>query len=218
MKTAMILAAGRGERLKPFTHSLPKALSLVHNTPLIEHHVKNLAKAGYEKIVINHAYLGGMIRQYLGNGERWGLQIEYSPEPPGGLETGGGIVNALPLLGKEPFLVINGDILTNYPFADSAIATPYLAHLVLVKRPKYQSKGDFGLLTTRLVENETQEYTFTGIAYYHPDVFNSLRVGRFSLTPILRQLVQKQQVLGELFEGKWIDIGTPERLAQANQS
>ncbi|WP_133131157.1 N-acetylmuramate alpha-1-phosphate uridylyltransferase MurU [Legionella yabuuchiae] len=218
MKTAMILAAGRGERLKPFTLSQPKALSLIQGTPLIEYHVRNIANAGYENIVINHAHLGGMIRQHLGNGSRWGINIVYSPEPPGGLETGGGVVNALPLLGSDPFLVVNGDILTDYNFEDLIMTKSYLAHLVLVNKPEYKTNGDFGLSAPPLVNNENPTYTFTGIACYHPEVFRTLSVGRYSLTPILRQLTQAKKVSGEFYKGRWMDIGTPGRLELANKT
>lgn len=217
MKTAMILAAGRGERLRPITDLCPKALCLVHSKPLIEYHIENLAKAGFTRIVINHAYLGGQIRQSIGTGKRFAVEIIYTPEPPGGLETGGGIVNALPFLGSEPFLVVNADIYTDFDFK-LAMNQSHLAHLILVKTPDYKLHGDFGLTHEKLVENSNREYTFPGIGIYRPELFSQCRIGRYSLTPLLRKLAEDKQVSGEVFDGQWIDIGSMERLALANSS
>ncbi|WP_133128649.1 N-acetylmuramate alpha-1-phosphate uridylyltransferase MurU [Legionella nagasakiensis] len=217
MHTAMILAAGRGERLNPITETMPKALCIVHHIPLIEHHIINLAKAGFQRIIINHAYLGGKIRQHLGNGAHWDVRILYSPEPPGGLETGGGIVNALPLLGNHPFLVVNADIFTDYSFSSLALPPKQLAHLVLVNKPFYYQHGDFGLSTLQYLENENRQYTFAGIACYHPHAFKHGHPGRYSLTPLLRDLAKHKKASGEIHRGKWIDIGSPERLQQANR-
>lgn len=216
MKTAMILAAGRGERLRPITDSIPKALCTVHGTPLIEYHVVNLAKAGFEKIVINHAYLGGKIRQYLGNGRRWGIEICYSPEPPGGLETGGGIFNALPLLGLEPFVTVNADIITDYDFKTMKLPPTSLVHLVLINKPAYFSQSDFGLSTSFQLNNDHREYTVAGITCYHPNVFSQCEPGRYSVVPLWRQLAAANQATGEVFLGQWLDIGTPQRLRLAN--
>ncbi|AHE65948.1 N-acetylmuramate alpha-1-phosphate uridylyltransferase MurU [Legionella oakridgensis] len=216
MHIAMILAAGRGERLKPITDTQPKALCLVHDVPLIEHHVMNLAKAGFQQIIINHAYLGGKIRQHLGNGARWNVNITYSPEPSGGLETGGGIMNALPLLGHEPFLVVNADIFTDYPFGSLALPSQRLAHLVLINKPLYYQQGDFGLSSRQQLENKNRQYTFAGIACYHPEAFKHCQPGRYSLTPLLRELTEHNKASGEIYTGKWIDIGSPERLQLAN--
>ena len=218
MKTAMILAAGRGKRLRPLTDIRPKALCIVHDRPIIDYHVTNFAAAGVERLVINHAYLGGQIRHYLGNGSRFGIEICYSPEPPGGLETGGGIVNALPLLGKEPFLVVNADIVTDYNFASLKLPANSLAHLVLVNQPFYLSRADFGLSKASLVENENRRYTFPGIACYHPEFFKDCKIGRYSVTPLLRKFTAEERVTGELYMGKWIDIGSYEQLALANGS
>jgi len=217
MKTAMILAAGRGERLKPVTEWIPKAMCLVKGMPLIEHHVGNLAKAGFERLVINHAYLGDQIRRHLGNGSRWNVEICYSPEAPGGLETGGGIVNALPLLGDTPFLTVNADIYTDFAFDRLQLAEQSLVQLLLVKNPPHNSQGDFGLSQGRVL-NQKRNYTFAGVACYHPDVFASCSIGRYSMTPILRSLAEQNQIGGSLFDGMWIDIGTVERLRFANQS
>lgn len=218
MKTAMILAAGRGERLRPLTDNRPKALCTVQGIPLIEYHVIHLARAGIRHIVINHAYLGGQIRQHLKNGARFGVNIEYAPEPPGGLETGGGVVNALPLLGDEPFLTVNADILTDYDFSTLALPTHRQAHLVLTPKPEYSQTGDFGLSEDGLLLNESKPYTFTGIACFRPELFQTQRWGRFSLTPLLRQLANQQQASAEVFFGRWFDIGSLARLENASQA
>lgn len=217
MKVAMILAAGRGERLRPITDSRPKALCTVHNVPLIEYHVDRLAAAGFERLVINHAYLGGQIRHHLGTGERFGVEICYSPEPPGGLETGGGIFNALHLLGKEPFLTVNADIVTDFNFDLLKLPSNSIAHLVLIDKPSYLQKADFGLSKDARLENINPKYTFPGIACYDPEFFKGCKIGRYSLTPMLRQYAEGGRITGELYTGKWLDIGSPERLALANE-
>lgn len=217
MKTAMILAAGRGERLRPLTASRPKALCLVNHIPLIDYHVANLAKAGFDHVVINLAYLGGQIRQHLGNGARWGLCIDYSPEPPGGLETGGGIVNALTLLGAQPFLTVNADIFTDYPFGSFQLPDTSMAHLVLVKKPSYFHQGDFGLINHNQLANTPKLYTFTGIAAYRPAFFANMKQGRYSVSPIIRERTVDGLITAECYQGQWLDIGSPERLLFANK-
>ena len=212
MKTAMILAAGRGERLRPLTDVTPKALSKVHGIPLIEHHVINLARAGFNHIIINHAYLGGQIRQHLGNGTRFGIDIVYSPEPPGALETGGGIVNARPLLGDAPFVTVNADIYTDYDFKELALPSNSLAHFILVNKPSYSGQGDFGLSANGLLNNDQKDFTFSGIACYQPAFFEHLKPGRYSVIPMIRQCITASRVTGTLFSGHWADIGTMERL------
>jgi MurNAc alpha-1-phosphate uridylyltransferase len=218
MKTAMILAAGRGERLKPITDTRPKALCLVNNKPLIQYHVERLAEAGFERVIINHAYLGGQIRAYLGNGSAWGLSIYYSPEPPGGLETAGGIVNALPLLGDTPFVTVNADIMTDYNFASLALPQNSLAHVVLIQKPSYYQQGDFNLSAAGELENTPKIYTFSGIACYHPTFFNGATLGRYSVTPMLRSCAERKQATAEVYGGEWLDIGSPVRLMLANAS
>lgn len=216
MKVAMILAAGRGERLKPFTENSPKALFIINNKPLIEHHVINLAQAGFERIVINHAYLGGKIRQHLGDGSRWGVEIIYSPEPPGGLETAGGIVKALPLLGKDPFLTVNADIYTDFDFACLRTEPVDNIHLVLTKKnPTLGHHGDFGLTNQRLLTNTNREYTYQGIASYHPQIFADQKQGRYGLPSLLRKYVQEQKATGRIYDGIWFDIGSSDRLKAA---
>lgn len=217
MKTAMILAAGRGERLRPLTDTQPKALCCIHDIPVIEYHIRQLAQAGFTKIVINHAYLGEKIRQHLKNGERFNVQIIYSPEPPGGLETGGGIVNALELLGNEPFVTVNADIVTHYDFSKLKLPKNQKAHLVLVNTPSYRTHSDFGLSNTGLVDNNNKNYLFSGIACYHPNLFFSLKPGRFSITPLLRQLATEKQLSGEIYPGCWVDIGSHEQLKNAQE-
>lgn len=214
MNTAMILAAGRGERLKPLTNYIPKAMCLIKGKPLIEHHVIKLAEEGFKRIIINHAYLGEQIRHYLGNGQRYGITIDYSPEPPGGLETGGGLQNALTLLGPEPFLAVNADIYTNFKFGCLQLPEHSLMHLVLGDNLIYKTKRDFGLNELNQLTN-TPCYTNLGIVVYHPHAFKNLSVGRYSVVPLMRKLIHSQQISGELFNGLWIDVGTPERLAYA---
>lgn len=215
MKTAMILAAGRGERLKPLTRFTPKALCRIQGIPLIERHVTRLAQAGFETIIINHAYLGDQIRRHLGHGQSLGVTIAYSPEPPGGLETGGGIYQALDLLGNAPFLTVNADILTDYDFSQLVLPSHALLHLVLADNPAHNTAGDFGLTAAGLVTND-RIYTYLGIACYRPEVFTSCKPGRYSVTPLIRALIQDQRVSGELFQGLWLDIGSVERLNQAH--
>lgn len=216
MKTAMILAAGRGERLRPITDVQPKALCRVHNIPLIENHVVNLAKAGFERLIVNHAHLGGQIRQYLGDGSHWGVEICYSPEPPGGLETGGGIFNALPLLGTDPFVTVNADIITDFDFASLKLPSSSLVHLVLINKPLFLSQADFGLSTSSQLDNDHRQYTAAGITCYRPEIFRDCKPGRYSVVPLWRELAMNKKASGEVFLGKWLDIGTPERLRLAN--
>lgn len=218
MKTALILAAGRGERLKPLTDTQPKALCTVRGIPLIEYHINHLATAGFKTIVINHAYLGGEIRNRLKNGSRWNINIIYSPEPPGGLETGGGIANALQYLNNEPFVTVNADILTDYDFSKLSLLKHYLAHVVLVNQPSYYAHADFGISEESLLSNQNKQFTFSGIACYSPDLLANIRPGRFSITPIIRQAADAQRVSCELHLGQWSDIGSPDRLALANSN
>lgn len=212
MRTAMIFAAGRGERLKPLTDTRPKALTMVHDTPLIEYHIQRLAAAGFSTIVINLAHLGSMIRDYLGNGSQWNVNILYSPEPPGALETGGGLVHARHLLGDEPFVTVNADIMTAYDFSQLSLPKGSLAHLVLVNQPSYYKHADFGLTEQGLLSLQHPCYTFSGIACYSPAIIDDLKPGRFSITPVIKQHSQDQRVSAELYQGDWIDIGSIERL------
>ena len=209
---AMILAAGRGERLRPLTDTTPKPLLEIDDRPLIEHHLERLATAGFREVVINLAHLGDMIRDTLGNGSRWGLNIHYSAEPPGALETGGGIQQALPLLGESPFAVINGDVFSQYPLARLRAIKCDQAHLVLVPNPSHNPQGDFVLRGGYVTPVGDPCYTFSGISVYNPRFFGSAPGGRFSIVPMLRTAAVSQQVTGEIFRGEWHDIGTLERL------
>jgi MurNAc alpha-1-phosphate uridylyltransferase len=208
----MILAAGRGERMRPLTDHTPKPLLPVGGRSLIEHLIAALADAGFRNIVINHAHLGQQIVAALGDGRRLGVRIAYSAEPEGALETGGGIFQALPLLGDGPFLVVNGDIWTDYPFARVPRRPRGLAHLVLVDNPAHHPHGDFGLSGTIVVADSTRKLTFSGIGVYSPELFAGCKPGRFPLAPLLRDAMARGAVGGEHYAGIWSDVGTPERL------
>ncbi len=213
---AMILAAGRGERLRPLTDDLPKPLVEVGGKPLIQYHLERLAQAGIRSIVINRAYLGWMIEAALGNGAQFGVQIQYSPENPA-LETGGGIYQALGWLGPGPFLVINGDIWCDLDLAELAIEPDDLAHLVLVDRPPHHPQGDFALQAGRVSNQGEPRLTFAGIGIYRPELFAGCAPGIFPLAPLLRRAADQGKVSGQHHRGRWFDIGTPERLAALNQ-
>lgn len=217
MNVAMILAAGRGERLRPLTDTRPKALCIVKDKPLIEHHIINLANAGFDRIIINHAYLGGQIRNYLGNGKRWGVELCYCPEPPGGLETEGGIVQALPFFNNKPFITVNADIYTDFNFKQIDINRVEYLHLVLVnKNPELLHHGDFGLSKENKLTNTSCDYTYAGIAYYHPKLFQDMKLRRYSVAPLFRQYAAQNKAIGSLHQGIWFDIGSIDRLNAAN--
>ncbi|MGB5328993.1 MAG: nucleotidyltransferase family protein [Gammaproteobacteria bacterium] len=210
---AMILAAGRGERLRPLTDVTPKPLLEVQAKPLIVHHLEALSTAGFTEIVINLSWLGNQIRDLLGNGAEFNLSIEYSEEPEA-LETAGGIQQALPLLG-ERFIVVNADIFTNYDFA-RLLQIDSIAHLVLVENPQHHARGDFTLNESTLGIEGSPRYTFSGIAQYHRSFFTGLAPGKQALAPLLFAAAEKHRVTGELFNGDWTDIGTLERLDALN--
>jgi MurNAc alpha-1-phosphate uridylyltransferase len=209
---AMILAAGRGERMRPLTDHTPKPLLRAAGKPLIEYQVEALARSGFRRIVVNHAHLGDQVEAFLGHGERWGVQISYSPEPAGALETGGGIHHALPLLGEGPFLVVNGDIWSDYDYARARCAVGRLAHLVLVNNPPHHRQGDFVLQDGLVSEQGDEMLTFSGIGVYRASLFDGCRPGAFPLGPLLRSAMVRGQVTGELHGGAWTDAGTPDRL------
>jgi len=209
---AMILAAGRGERLRPLTDETPKPLLEVDGRPLIAHHVENMAVAGFREVVINLAHLGDMIRETLGNGANWGLNIHYSLEPEGALDTGGGIQQALPMLGESPFAVVNGDVFCDYPLTRLRAIKCDSVHLVLVPNPAHNPNGDFSLRGGYVGLTGNALHTFSGISVYHPRFFDSAPGGRFSVKPMLRSAAALQQVTGELYRGEWHDVGTQERL------
>ena len=212
---AMILAAGKGERMRPLTLTTPKPLVRAGGVPLIEYHLRALAAAGFDEIVINHAWLGQQIEDYLGDGSRYGVHIQYSPEGEP-LETGGGIFRALPLLGDEAFVVVNGDIWTDYDFSVLHQPIVGLAHLVLANNPAHHSAGDFQLNDGQVRDSQADAptLTYSGIAVLHPQLFEGCSAGAFKLAPLLRSAMANGQVSGERLNGQWVDVGTHERLAQ----
>ncbi len=214
---AMILAAGRGERLRPLTDHIPKPMLPVCGEALIIHHLKRLRQAGFRDFVINLHHLGELIETALGNGQDFGVRITYSRETPNVLETGGGILQALPLLGQAPFFVINADIWTDYLPTPPKMSDNMLAKLVLVPNPTHNPEGDFSLTEDgRLENNLIRRYTFSGMGWYRPALFADCKQGRFPLAPLLRNAAAAGRIGGELYRGTWSDIGTPERLAQVD--
>ena len=220
---AMILAAGRGERMRPLTDTLPKPLLQVAGKALIEYHIEALHKAGINELIINHAWLGNQIEQHLGNGQRFGVQIRYSREAEA-LETAGGIRQALPLLGNKPFIVVNGDVFTDYDYTHlTGLKLDSPVHLVLVNNPEHNPQGDFYLQDKRVYDKvntpePVKRFTFSGIGLYQPEFFAALKPGKQALAPLLRKAMAQQQVSGEFYPGLWLDIGTPQRLKALNQS
>jgi MurNAc alpha-1-phosphate uridylyltransferase len=214
---AMILAAGRGERLRPVTESLPKALVEVRGRSLLERHLDSLRSAGIETVVINLGWLGEQIAERVGSGRDYGLEVVYSPEGDNILETGGGIHRALPLLGSEPFLVVNADIYTDMPLPPAGLEGDDLGHLVLVPRPAHKVHGDFDLRDGRIRDSGDAAYTFSGVAVYRPAFFANCEPGRFPLAPMLKAAASAGRLAGSLYEGMWEDVGTPERLAELNR-
>ncbi len=214
-RAVMIVAAGRGERMRPLTDTTPKPLLEVHGQPLIERHVQRLVGAGIERIVINLAWLGGQIRDFLGDGTRYGAAISYSEEAPRALETGGGVFRALPLLSPGPFAVVNGDIYTDFPFQTLEIGTQLDSHLVLVPNPSYL-RGDFGLQDGKAVASAAGLFTFSGIAMYRPSFFAGCRDGVFPMKPLMLRSMAAERCSAQLYGGMWEDVGTPERLAALN--
>ena len=223
---AMILAAGRGERMRPLTDHTPKPLLRVGEEPLIGWHLRRLAAAGIREIVINHAWLGQQLEDTLGKGDDYGVNIAYSPECAGGLETAGGIATALPLLGDEPFLVVNGDVLTDIDFkAACTLASQWqpnqLAHLWLVDNPEHNPTGDFSLQQNGWLDANPQNGkagTFSGVGVYSPDLFADTPANAVAkLAPLLRQAMTQNRVSGQWHSGLWLDVGTVERLQQANE-
>jgi N-acetyl-alpha-D-muramate 1-phosphate uridylyltransferase len=223
---AMILAAGRGERMRPLTDFTPKPLLKVGGKPLIVWHLERLAKAGFKEVVINHAHLGEQIEATLGNGARWSLSIQYSPEKVA-LETAGGIANALHLLGSEPFLVVNGDTYTELDFKNTALQPNIhagaghalkLAHLVLVGNPAQHPNGDFAIQDGMLKNIGVPMLTFSGVGLYHPDLFKDIVKGEAAkLAPLLRKAIDNNAATAQYYQGVWHDIGTPERLKQLDE-
>ncbi|MBW8312013.1 MAG: nucleotidyltransferase family protein [Rhizobium sp.] len=223
---ALVFAAGKGERMRPLTDATPKPLLPVRGKPLVEWHLEKLAALGVDEVVINTSWLAGAFPPALGDGARWGLRLHYSYEGPEPLETGGGMLHALPLLGDAPFLAVNGDIWSDYDFAKLPREPAGEAHLVLVDNPAHHCEGDFALLPDGQVQAAGEaRLTFSGIGVYRPSLFEGWRstIGaaagveldppRFRLAPLLRAAMRAGRVTGEHFRGEWTDVGTPERLA-----
>ena len=216
----MILAAGRGERMRPLTDSCPKPLLRVGGKALIEWHLVRLARTGFRQIVINHAHLGSMLEKALGDGSRWGLNITWSPEAAA-LETAGGIAQALPLLGSDPFLVVNGDIWCDFDFGRARTISAQMlagdldAWCVLVDNPPQHPRGDFGIDSGRLLAEASQRFTFSGIGVYRPTLFGQLVRGQPApLAPLLREAITRGAAGAERHAGRWVDVGTPQRLTE----
>ncbi len=216
----MTLAAGRGERMRPLTDSCPKPLLRVGGKALIEWHLERLARTGFRQIIINHAHLGSMLEQALGDGSRWGLNIAWSREADA-LETAGGIAQALPLLGSDPFLVVNGDIWCDFDFgrartiAAQLLAGDLDAWCVLVDNPPQHPRGDFGLDSGRLLAEASRRFTFSGIGVYRPSLFGQLVRGQPApLAPLLREAITRGAAGAERHAGRWVDVGTPQRLTE----
>lgn len=210
----MILAAGRGERMLPLTERTPKPLLTVNGKPLIQHQVERLVNSGFTDIVINHGPMGDQIENFLGDGSGFNAKICYSAENDDLLDTGGGIFKALSLLKSDPFVVVNADIWTNYPYSILPDNLPGLAHLVLVENPPQHPQGDFALLNGKVCQTGERMLTFSGIGVYRPELFNGCSDGPFPLAPLLCKAMEQELVSGEYFQGIWSDIGTPDRLEQ----
>ena len=214
----MILAAGRGERLRPLTDTTPKPLLTVRGKPLIEWHLEALARAGVREVVINLSWLGAQIRSALGDGDRWGLRIHYSEEGAVALETGGGIFRALSRLGPEPFLIVNGDVFTDFDLARLGLREGDHAQLLLVPNPPQHPAGDFTLEAGRVGEGAGERLTYAGIGLYAPALFAGCVDGRFPLLPLLRRAIAGQRLGGQRHDGQWSDVGTLERLRQVDHT
>jgi len=215
---AMILAAGRGKRMMPLTENTPKPLLKVHEKPLIEHTISHLKKAGITDIVINTAYCGEQIQTHLGNGNQFDVSIQYSTETTP-LETAGGIIQALPLLGNAPFMVINADVFCNLDLSQPTLPNNTLAHLVLVDNPEHNIEGDFSLNGNQIILKQAQAYTFSGIGIYHPDFFKAYlnNKQKIPLISLFKEAIINKKLTGKHYQCDWHDIGTPERLEFINK-
>ncbi len=213
----MILAAGRGERLRPLTDEVPKSLVEIGGQTLLELHLMRLRDAGIRDVVINLGWLGEQIVDRIGSGSQYGMTVLYSDEREHVLETGGGIQRALPMLGDAPFLVINADIYTDMELPKTSLSDHDLGHLMLVPNPDYRDGGDFDCCDGRIRNSEAASHTFSGIAVYHPKFLADEAPGRFSLAPLLRRAADADRLAGQVYEGLWLDIGTPQRLDNARR-
>jgi MurNAc alpha-1-phosphate uridylyltransferase len=210
----MLLAAGRGERLRPITDTVPKPLVEVAGKPLIVYHLEALARAAIRDVVINLSWLGEKIRTALGDGARYGVRITYSEEGPVPLETGGGIHRALPFLGPAPFLVVNADVWTDVDFGRAlTLEADADARLLLAPNPPHHPRGDFGLEGDLVVERDTDRFTYTGVGVYRPELFAGCAAGKFPLLPLLQRAIAARRLRGAIYRGEWLDIGSPDRLA-----
>lgn len=207
------MAAGRGERMRPITDTLPKPLVPVAGKPLIGYHLERLAAAGVREVVINLSWLGERIRSALGDGRDYGVAITYSEEGPVPLETGGGIFRALPWLGSGPFLVVNGDTWSDIDYGHLALEDGAHGRIVLVRNPTHNVRGDFGLEGDVVVDREVDRFTYSGVAVYRPEFFAGCSPGRFPMLPLMKRAISSRLLRGELHRGEWCDVGTPERLA-----
>jgi MurNAc alpha-1-phosphate uridylyltransferase len=213
----MILAAGRGERLRPLTDTVPKSLVEVQGKSLLERHLENVRRSGIEDVVINLGWFGEQIVDRVGAGSRYGLNVSYSNEHDDILETGGGIYKALPLLGDKPFVVVNADVYTDMPIPDVSLSRRDMGHLVMVPSPPYRDGGDFDVENGRIRNGESQQLTFSGVAVYRPEFFAGCEAGRFSIVPMLREAADDDLLQGSIYAGLWADVGTPERLADIDR-
>jgi MurNAc alpha-1-phosphate uridylyltransferase len=210
----MLLAAGRGVRMRPITDALPKPLVRVGGKPLIVWHLLALSRAGIRDVVINLSWLGDQVPAALGDGRAYGVSIHYSDEGPVPLETGGGIFRALPLLGPGPFLVVNADIWTDIDFGSLQLDETAHARLVLIPNPVHHPRGDFGLEGDLVVNRESDRYTYSGVGVYRPEFFGDCKPGRFPLLPLLSRAIDAGRARGQVHRGEWCDVGTAERLAR----
>jgi MurNAc alpha-1-phosphate uridylyltransferase len=216
---AMVLAAGRGERMRPLTDKVPKPLLPLKGTAMIEYPLRALAAAGVLDVVVNLGYRGAQVKEHLGDGARCGVRIAYSEEGDPPLETGGGIFHALPLLGTAPFVLINSDVYSDYPVAKlvqhaGSLPPGVLAHLVLVPNPGHKARGDFGLAGDKVLDGVAAPYTFSGLSVQRAELFARCKPGRFPMLPLWRAAIAEGRVTGEVYSGRWSDVGTPQRLSE----
>lgn len=208
----MILAAGRGERMRPLTDVTPKPLLKVGGRALVEYHLESLARAGIRDAVINLAWRADQIRDFLGDGSKYGINISYSDEGPEALETGGGIRHALRLLGADPFWIVNGDVYSDYAYPRRTLGPDVIGHLVLVPNPAHNPAGDFALHGDVVAPDGGKKWTYSGVAVLRPELVAGARPGKFPLAPLLTEAMQRGAITGEIYRGRWVDVGTPERM------